>query len=279
MGDDVAHDRVFDDQTGKVDVLVAARLGVVDVELSGDRVGRFGVEHRCLARDVAVDGGTVAVASDEDLMLAGDLADAMVPVDETVSDGARTYASTGFGPAVAVDVVDDRVFVASDDGRVLRYEPAAGDWHDLGSVESPRAIDAPLVGADDGVYRLADGLDYTGLSAVRDVDAHTVPLAATDDGLYALGNGWMKRRDGAFSVVSTDGVRAYAADEDGVYRRHDDDWHPVSLPVDEPVADVAFTPDAVLVLTEAGTLLADAGDGWRTRSLGVVDAAALAVLD
>jgi len=254
-------DRVFDDQTGKVDVLVACDAGVVSVAASGDRVGRFGMEHRSLARDVAGGGDRVAVATDEDVL----------------GDG---FEPAGFGPAVAVGFDGDRVVAAGEDGRVARRD-AGDEWTDLGRVEEVRGIDGSLVAAADGVYRIeGDELRHAGLTDVRDVSARGVPLAATGDGLYKLGNGWMDVLPGAFDAVSVaaDG-RALAAGPGGVVARErtGGDWVESPVPVDERVVAVAHAPGVAVAVTEAGTLLLDDGDGWRSRALGLRDVSAVAV--
>jgi hypothetical protein len=254
-------DRVFDDQTGKVDVLVACGTGVVSVAASGDRVGRFGLEHRCDARDVAASGDRLAVATDEDVL----------------GDG---FEPTGFGPAVAVAVDADRVVAAGEDGRVARRDAETGEWTDLGRVEGARAIDGSLVAAADGVYRIeGDELRPAGLSDVRDVSARGVPLAATGDGLYKLGNGWMDVLPDAFDAVSVaaDG-RALAAGERGVVAREraGGDWTDSPVSVDERVVGVAHAPGVAVAVTADGTLLLDDGDGWRSRALGLRDVAAVA---
>ena len=270
-------DRVYDDQTGKVDVLVACDAGVVSVAVSGDRVGRFGMVHRSVARDVATAGDRLAVATDEDVL-----------DDE--------FEPTGFGPAVAVAVDDDRVVAAGEDGRVARRDAGDEEWTDLGRVEEVRGIDGSLVAAADGVYRIeGDELRHAGLTDVRDVSARGVPLAATGDGLYKLGNGWMDVLPGAFDAVSVaaDG-RALAAGERGVVARGraDGDWVDSPVPVDERVVGVAHAPGVAVAVTEAGTLLlddgegrrpsgsrtqSDDGEGWRSRALGLRDVSAVAV--
>lgn len=249
--------RVYSDRTGKTEVFAAAGVGLLRVAVSGDLVGEFGIEHRCDARDVAALDGQVAVATDGDVLVDGE--------------------ETAFGPAVAVGFDrEGRPVAGGDDGRVARFEDG---WTDLGRVSEPRAVDAGLVAAGDGVYRVGDSdLQYAGLSDVRDVAGVDSPLAATSEGLYALGNGWMDALAGGFRAVAAapDG-RAHAAGADGVFARRGGEWTRLDLPVEDPVADLAHGPDAVFAMTETGTFLADAGDGWRSRSLGVGGVTRLAV--
>ena len=261
--------RVYVDQSDTVEAYVAAELGVAVARVSGDTVGEFTLVERCTARDVATTARGVAAATDEDVLV-GD---------------AGGFEETGFGAAVAVASYDGDVLAAGDDGTIARYD---GDWTTVGTVDAAvRALDADLVAAADGVHRITDdGLVPAGLDDVRDVAAAGVPHAATPVGLYHLGNGWLDAVDGDFRVVASDPVtasagelgRAHAATADALYAHSDGDWQPLDLPVDEQVADVAYAADAPIVLTEAGTLAVDAGDGFRHRSLGLRDARALAVV-
>ncbi|WP_232703202.1 HVO_0234 family beta-propeller protein [Halobacterium wangiae] len=261
--------RVYVAQSDTVEAYVAADLGVVVARVSGDKVGEFSLVEQCAARDVATTARGVAAATDEDVLV-GD------------ADGLE---ATGFGPAVAVSSYDDGVLAAGEDGRVARYD---GDWSTIGSVDADvRALDADLLAAADGVHRLTDdGIAPAGLDDVRDVAAAGVPHAATPSGLYYLGNGWMDAEAGDFRVVASDPVtasagelgRAHAATADTLYAHDDGDWDAVSLPVEEPVADVAYAAEAPIVLTQPGTLAVDAGEGFRHRSLGLRGARALAVV-
>ena len=199
------------------------------------------------------------------------------------------FEETGFGPAVAVTAYDGDVLAAGEDGRLARY---TGAWTTVGTVDGDvRALDADLVAAADGVHRLTDdGLSAVGLDDAKDVAAAGVPLAATPDGLYRLGAGWMHAADDAFAVATSDPVtadagdlgRAHAATADTLYEHAPDDpadaWQVRDLPIEDSVADVAYATDAVVVLTADGTLAADAGDGFRHRSLGLRAASALAVV-
>ncbi|MFC6990014.1 hypothetical protein ACFQJD_17280 [Haloplanus sp. GCM10025708] len=243
---------------------MATELGVVAVSVSDDLVGEFGVDHRCVARDVACADGYVAVAAEEDVLLGTD------------------YGETGFGPATAVGF-GDGLLAGDDDGRVARY--GDGDWRTLGRVGAVRAVDGPLVAAADGVYRVrGDELVDAGLDDVRDVAGAGVPLAATGAALYRLGNGWMDVLAGDFHAVSVGGERAHVGDErahaattEALYARETtDEWTRVDVPVDERVVDVAYAT-AICAITADGTLLLDAGDGWRTRALGVRGVGGLAV--
>jgi hypothetical protein len=242
--------RVYDDAAGRETVYVAAGAGVAAVSVSGDIVGEFALAHRCAARDISGSDGRLAVATDEDVL---------------VGDG-ETFDSTGFGPAVAVGFDGDTLLAGDPEGGVHRL--ADGDWHSVGSVEGRvRAIDGDLVAAESGVYRVGNDLRHVGLDDARDVAVDGF-LAATGRGLYRLGNGWLDELDGDVRVVASDGERAHAATPDALYERRDGDWTRVETPVEEPVVGVAYG-DAVYAVTDSGTFFADAGDGWRTRSLGL----------
>lgn len=259
--------RVYDDRTGSRSVLVACGTGVVAVDVSDDLVGGFGVEHRCVARDIEATGEALVVATDEDVLL-----------------GA--YDPGGFGPAVAAGFdrrvdADGTVVAAGPDGRVARRR-ADGEWGALGDVADARAVTGGMVATGDGVYRVGgDGLAHAGLTDVRDVATDGVPLAATGGGLYRLGNGWMAVRDGTFEAVgiAPDG-RAHAGGPDGLVAREGDegsDWSRVDLPVDAGVVDLAHGPGVTVVLTADGSLSLEAGDGWRTTALGVAEPAGVVV--
>lgn len=264
--------RVYTDQSETVDAYVAADLGVAVARVSQDKIGEFSLAERCTARDVAATARGVAAATDEDVLVGDD-------------DG---FEATGFGPAVAVTGYDGDVLAAGEDGRLARYD---GSWEPLGTVADVRALDAGLVAAADGVHRLTDdGLSAVGLDDAKDVAAAGVPLAATPDGLYRLGAGWMAAIEGSFEVATSDPVtadagelgRAHAATGDSLYEHAPGDdadaWRARELPIEDAVVDVAYATDAVIVLTADGALAADAGDGFRHRSLGLRAASALAVV-
>ncbi|MCG1004294.1 MULTISPECIES: hypothetical protein [Halobacterium] len=266
--------RVYTDQSETVDAYVAAELGVAVARVSQDKIGEFSLVERCTARDVAATERGIAAATTEDVLVGDD-------------DG---FEATGFGPAIAVTDLDGDVLAAGEDGRLARY--GDGEWTTVASVDADvRALDADLVAAADGVHRLTDdGLSAVGLDDARDVAAAGVPLAATPDGLFRLGAGWMHAVDGAFEVATSDPVtadagelgRAHAATADALYEHAPGDdageWTSRDLPVQQSVVDVAYATDAVVVLTADGALAADAGDGFRHRSLGLRAASALAVV-
>lgn len=264
-------DRIYADRLGKTDVFVATSLGVALVSVSNDRIGQFNLAHRCAARDIAADGDRLLVATDGDVLVAGE------------PDGG-TYEPTGFGPAVAVGSVDGSAVAAGPEGDVARR--VDGEWVPLGTVPDVRAIDGSLLAAADGVYRLGDGIEHVGLDDAVDVSATGSPLAATADGCYRLGPGWTRDLDGSFTLVCSDGERAHAATAGTLYERVDDEWAERSIPVDESLAGVGYTHEGGLVaVTVEGRCLVDpvaAKDGavgWRSRSLGLPDVTALAVPD
>ncbi|MEF8800915.1 MAG: hypothetical protein V5A38_03255 [Halolamina sp.] len=276
--------RVYAEQGEPTPVYVAAEQGLVRAKLSGDAVGEFSLARSCTARDVALgDDGLLALATTEETLVGGD---------------AELLQQTGFGSAVAVSFVADTgagriptaasgaLIAATGAGRVARLpldtsetaRPTSDDWTDLGPIEGVRAIDGSLIAAESGVSRMVDDtLEHAGLSDVRDVAARGAPLAATGEGLYELGNGWMVARDTAHDIIATDGERAHAVDTDGaLFAREGREWVGTAFPIESRPADVAYTPDGVVVATESGSLLVDAGDGWRSRALGVTGVQAVA---
>jgi hypothetical protein len=253
--------RVYGTTTGATRLLVASGVGVVRVAVSDDIVGEFGIDHACVAADLAAGEDGFAVATDEDVLV-GD------------------YEPTGHGPATAVGVETasdgTRVVAAAPDGTVARLPADATDWLELGAVTGPRAADGALLATDDGVVRATeDGLEPVGLDGVRDVVARPVPYAATENGLYRLGNGWQRLRDGAFTAVATGASdeAVVAADSEAVYSRGvwaDGGTGAEWTRHDQPgVVAVTVADDTVAGVTDDGTVRVTVGDGWRSRALGV----------
>lgn len=247
--------RVYAGRTGETHVYLATDLGVLDVSVSEDLIGNFGIEHRCVARDLAHCEG-LAVATDEDVLLDGE--------------------PTGFGPAVVVGGVEKPIAV-SPEGRVARFE--GDEWTDLGTLDEVRGADGDMLATSEGVYRVGDGLLHVGLEGANDVSTSGTPLAATNAGLYRLGNGWMRDLDGRFDRVSGTGspgeLASGAALADGSLSIYDGEWHERETP--EPFAAVAVG-GAIYGATGDGTLYVDAGDGWRSQALGVSGVRAMLVV-
>jgi hypothetical protein len=276
--------RIYDEARERTVAYVATGQGLASVELSGDQVGRFGLAHRGRARDVAAGDGIVYAVTEADVVAGpGGGASTGGENGDGPATGSGLFGGTGFGGGVAVAFADAPL-AADGSGWVSRY--GGEEWSVVGSVEGVREMDGDLVAAAEGVYRVGpEGLDYVGLDDVRDVAAAGVPLAATGDGLYRLGNGWQRALDGEFTTVAADGRRAHAATAGRLYAREEaGEWRPRSLPVEEPVADVAYG-ECVYVVTGSGTVLVDAdpestpdgAGGWRSRSLGLTDVAAMVV--
>lgn len=280
--------RVYDDQGGVTEAYVASGVGLVRVKVANDIVGEFDLRKRCDARDVTADGRTVAVATDEDVLVSS-------------RDDGESFTATEFGPAVAVGYADSELLAASPDGSVARRRD--GEWTTL---EAPtlevRAIDGTLLATAGGVYRLlGDELVHAGLEDARDVSVAGVPLAATADGLYKLGNGWMCEREGAFGTVAASSRTepgslevAHAAAGANVYTHEDGEWVEVP-PAGGSVAAIGYG-EAVYAVTEDGEFLVagevgelsdvdrspeetGTGQWWRSRTLGVTDVRALTVPD
>jgi hypothetical protein len=260
---DITEKRVYGDEAGVTEVVVAAGIGVVTVSVSAGRIGRFGVTHRCSPRDVAAGDGLLAVATDESVL----------------RREGEEFVTTGFGPAVAVGIREGAILAADEDGRVARLGHGGNAWTDVGTVDADvRSIDGPLLATDAGVYRSStEGDDTTiepaGLDAANDVAARG-PYVATDGGLYALGNGWMRAIEGEFETVAAASRERACAAGGRVYEREGGTWRAIDRSTADPVVDVAVG-DRGYAVTESGTLLA--GHDWGSRSLGVREVVGVAV--
>lgn len=247
--------RVYAETDGATTAFVASEIGLVRVSISQDIVGEFTLDRRGKTEDIASNSGRLAIATPNDVLV--------------FDDGE--FHETGFGPATAIGYRDD--LVAAGGGRVARLDDS---WTTLGELDDVRAIDGSMVAAESGIYRLEGG--HVGLDDAYDVATIGTPLAATASGLYYLANGWMEALDGPFQAVSSDGDSAHAASGETLYSRAvENDWQPAQLPTDGRIVDIDHGP-GVYAVTEKGSLLANVGDGWRHRSIGVTGVTGLAVL-
>lgn len=305
--------RVYGEQGGARSCFVASDTGLVHVRVTGTAVGEFSLVDRRSARDVAVGppprpddgrsraadphGTTLAVAAASDVLVGSIPA----PSDSDSAPAAvePSLEPAGFGPAVAVDLGPEGIVAASADGELRRAAladgittddgsaPLDGEWR---SIEGPtdlsiRAVDAPLVATDGGVFRVVDGrLRPAGLQDCRDVDATDDPLAATPRGLYALGNGWQSLLDVPTEAVSVadaaawpDRPRTHAVSAASVYAV-DGSAEPIATAEDSLVDLTHGEPGHVYAIATDGTVLAAGPDDVRRHPLGVRGAAAIAAL-
>ena len=268
--------RVFGAKTGVTDVFVATDAGVAAVTVSADQIGAFGLASREPATAVAATTDRLVVGTDEGL-LAADI-DAGSRAGDVADPAFESIGNDAIGSVTAVDLTPDELVVADADGVVYRGEHAEPKdepptWERLGATGGVRAIDAGLLAAADGVYRVdAGGLTNTGLSDVWAVTGVGQPLAATADGLFRLANGWQSVADGGFRAVAADGHgHAHAVGEAGLFVRAADDgaWTTTTPPIEAPLVDLAADRGIVVGVSEAGTLCVTAGDGWRHQRLGL----------
>lgn len=250
--------RVYADATDATTAFVGTASGVVRVSVSDDIVGEFSLEWTGKVTDIASADGRLSIATPEDVLVR--------------SDGA--FHQTEFGSASAVGYGENGTLLAAGDGRLARYDSG---WDRLGALDDVRSIDGRMAAARSGVHRLNG--THVGLDDARDISTARTPLAATGSGLYSLANGWMRDLEGSFSVVASDGRTSHAATGETLYRSDgpESDWMAIELPVESPVRDIAYA-GGVYAVTEDGTFLANVGDGWRHRSLGVPDVTGMAIV-
>jgi hypothetical protein len=200
---------------------------------------------------------------------------------------------------VAVGDTDGALSIADADGTLSRVtvddDGTPTGTHRVGRLDDVTAIAGPFVAGRNGVHRVDDATGGTaehggalvsvGLDDARDVAAAGMPLAATATGLYWLGNGWMPAIEGDATAVAADGEGAALAVVDGHLLAHETGetdwsaaaWAGTALPVDERPVALAAHPGLAVVVTEAGTLCVEAGDGWRHQALGVPGVSGVAV--
>lgn len=267
MSDDALGDkRVYGEQRDGTVAFVGSALGLTRVELAGNRIGRFSLVRQEAVTAVAGDDGTLVVATDEDVFVAGD-----------------GFVATGFGTATTVAVAGEEgtPVAAAPDGTVARL--VGDDWQPAGSVTNPRRADGDLLVAADGVYRVGEDLTPLGGTDVRDVAA-AGPYAATAEGILRHDGGWERELEADPTLIAADGGRAHAASDAGLLVRHDGDWHVRDRPVDAPLAGLAHgeslcavTADGTVLVHAEPELTPDGRGGWRSRALGVRDVVGLAV--
>jgi hypothetical protein len=269
MDDDIAlsEKRVYAETRETTVAYAASDVGCCRVTVAGDQVGRISLPYTGSVRDVAGAEGRLLVATDADVRVG--------------TDGGT--APTGFGEAAAVGVGDGRALAAATDGRVAELR---GDrWVDLGTVAGPRRFDGPWLASDAGAVRVREaGLERVGLDGVTDV-AGSGPYAVADGDLHRFEDGaWATVRAGAADRVAACGSQVHLIEDGALLVRREAGFRACAVPVDEPVADVAYG-EGTYAVTVDGTLLIDAGPestpdgtgGWRHRALGVTGVSALAV--
>jgi hypothetical protein len=270
-GVDASEDReLFERGTDPEELFVACGPGIARVTVAADRLGEFALAQRCVARGVTADGERVVAATDEGVF----------GLDAGDSDFERLGDPF---EATAVGLDGDSVLAATADGVVARC--AGEDWTQVGEVTGPRRFDGSLLAAADGVYRVGDTLDSLGLEGVRDCADSPVGLfAATDDGLSRFEDGWTREFDRPAGVVTTDGERVHATDEQGVLERIGGEWRRFAESDADTPVDIA-SGERLCAVTADGTVLVEADPdiltndrgGWRTHRVGLQDAVALAV--
>lgn len=259
--------RLYGETRATTVAYVASETGLARVELSGDQVGRISLVATAPVRDVAGAAGRLLVAGAEDVHVGDD----------------GDLAATGFGPAVAVGATADRLLAVGPDGHVA--ELSGDEWRRIGTVDDPRRMDAEYVATGDGVVRIrGDDLGYLGLSAVNDVAA-AGPFAATAEGVYGQERGeWRTARAAPAERVGASAEHLHVVDDGTLYEGRSGVWTAPDLPIDEPVADVAYgevtyavTVDGTFLIDAASEATPDGHGGWRHRALGVTGVAALTV--
>lgn len=252
--------RVYADRTATESLLVGTDRGLASVAVSGDKIGEFALLTTTEVRDVAVHDGTVAVADLEDVRVGN-------------ADG---FAETGFGDATAVGYDDGTLIAAGPEGRVAAHD--GDEWSARGMAPEARRADGPLLATVEGVYRVTDDdVTYSGLDDARDVAA-TGPWAATADGLYRLGNGWLDEREGDATAVDARADHVAAVVDDTLYEYDGDDWTDREVPLSD-VAAVAYSAGALYAVDVESTVAVDAGDGWRTRTIGLPGVSSVVVTE
>lgn len=268
---DIAEKRVYEDDTGRTLVAVASEMGLVVAAVSGDIIGEFGLAHRSAVSDVDVlPDGRLGAATDDGVLAFDpperDRGPADGPDPELIHDA----------PATAISATDDGFVVATGDG-LRRFGPDATEGEQLGSLTDIRDAEGAFLATGDGIVRVgSEDTTGVGLDDATAVSGDDPILAGTADGLYRLGNGWLQDAAGSVGAVASRDGRALAVVDGDLLAFDGDEWTHASWSHEDPPVDCALGEHRYAV-TRNGTLAVDAGDGWRTRALGVQPAEAVIV--
>ncbi len=273
-GDSADDERLlFGERREETRLLAGSDLGVTQIDVAAAQVGQFSLLERCSVRDIAAEGATVIVATDEDVV-------------HQTSDGLH---SLGFGPAEAVGIKADWIY-AADSERVARLDrteietATADDWEMVGSVDEPRRFVGNLLAADN-LVQVGDELEALGLEDVHDL--------SQDGALAAIGAGLSERRDGKYhrvldgaaTAIVAEDERAHAVVDGRLYERGADGWVEQELP-DGAEPDRLAYGETLVVLDTAGTVHVaadpevthDGHGGWRSQPIGLRGVTALVVV-
>lgn len=274
MVHDASDDRnLFGEKLSTVVGFVAGEMGVVRVELSGDRIGGYSLVERCTASAISANGRAIVVGTDEDVRI-------------DVGDTGE-YRSLGFGSAVAVGINDDTVYAARTDGTVGRLDGVLSgrretEWETLREVRGPRRIAGTHLAADSGVFRLAGTTESLGLSDVNDIGnvgttTHQL-LAGTGDGLYQHeGDAWTRIDNRPVRrIVGGERGSLILRESDELEEGEDGDWNGIETPDRCRAVDVTRA-GCLYAVTETGELFVGVGadqttdgyEGWRSQPIGV----------
>jgi hypothetical protein len=273
---DIAEKRVYDDATGTIAVAIASETGLAVAAVSGDIVGEFGLALQRPIADLAVlpDGRLVCATSEDVLVLP-------VPDSTAAPAAVPEPIATDFGAAEVVSATDETLIAAGDGGIATIPSEAITDpdttWttHET-ATEAVSDADQELLATGAGVLQLReDGLSNLGLDDVTSIAASTPALAGTSEALYQMETGWQQVVDGNTAVVTAGCEQAHAVIDDRLHAFDGTEWTDVSWPAATLPVDLTYARQqegdepTMIAVTEAGTLLVDAGDGWRQRALGL----------
>lgn len=262
-GDSADDERLlFGERREERTLLASSDLGVTRIDVAAAQVGQFSLLERCPVRDLAADGATLVVATDEEVF-------------ERTEDGLD---SLGFGPAAAVGIDGEWVY-AADDGRVARLDRAtlstatADDWEIVGSVDGPRRFVGNWLAAD-RLGRVGDELETEDIEDVHDC-SQDGSLVATATGLYERCGEFQQVVDGEATAVVAERARAHAVVDGRLYERNGETWVEQETPGAEPHL-LAYGETLVVVDGEGTVHVAadpavthDGHGGWRSQAIGL----------